>query len=675
MASDHKRIVLFGLCILYLLVVLGGYYLYHKPIAPEQFLTWLKAIYRTFVGFGMIVCAGGLGEKILRSLFKNPPNSVPVLLAAGLGLGLIGTLYFVLSWGIGVGWVWSVLLVGLLVMGCRRENIDWLKGCYQLIKSLAPSDGFSMALAILIGFLLVFSWCIAVAPPLAFDSLVYHLSLPLTYLQAGKFLYVSNNTFWGMPQLGELLYTLVLSLGGLEAGPVLGWLIGVFALLGGAELLKDTLSREEIWVAFSVVLCGTTFTESLGWGYVDWIAFLWGVCVLQLLSRADGFADRKKIFLAGLFCGFALGTKYTAGLLILVTFFALIFFPQQPVVNSQQGKKEACWTARLGLVMLAGLGCFLAVLPWWLKNWLAVGQPFYPLFFAAGEMTSQRIHFYAGVKPFGTWWTSVLLPITSTILGVEGKEGFNASIGPFFLLFVPFSVLFLGKQDGEARHLIRLSLLFALIGWIVWGIGSRLAGYLIQSRLYWSIYPAVTVLAAFGYRNLSMLGLGKVRVRIVVNGLILFVMGLAAIEMFSALLQKTTLNFINGQIDASTYLQHNLGWHAVALEAIGKQEGQSQTLLLYEPRSLYCLPNCDGDELLDEWYLASLAQDASVDQILSKWRQRGYQFVLVFHSGAEFLRQHERRYQKRQWDLFDILVSSLPVERRFGDVYTLYRLP
>ena len=87
------------------------------------------------------------------------------------------------------------------------------------------------------------------------------------------------------------------------------------------------------------------------------------------------------------------------------------------------------------------------------------------------------------------------------------------------------------------------------------------------------------------------------------------------------------------------------------------------------------MPNCDGDELLDEWYLASLDSGANPEAILSKWKEKGYQFVLIFHFGAEFVRQTDWRYQQRQWEVFDQLVSILVKEQTFGQVYTLYALP
>lgn len=673
MASNRRLSILFGLSLLWMIFVLGGYFVYHKPFAPDQVLFWLKALFQTVVGLAVVTCSGGVGEKVLSRFTANA--SFSIIQSLGLGLGLLGSVYLVVAWAGGAGWLWSLLLIGSLIWICRQESLHWLKALAQLARGIAPNTRFAFSLAVLVGFLLVSSWITAIAPPLAFDSLVYHLSLPMMYLRAGRFGYVADNPFWGMPQLGEMLYTIAISLGGIESGQVLGWMIGVLSLLGIGELLKETLSREGVWVACSALLCGMTFADSLGWGYVDWFAFFWGVCVLQSLTFSASFPEPKAAFLSGVFCGFALGTKYTAGILIVAVFLTVIFYSSKPLPGRLEVRKNTFWNSKPGLIALVSLGCLMAVLPWWLKNWLAVGQPFYPLLFPAGEMSAERIGFYTGVAPFGSWWTSVFLPITATMLGVEGKEGFNTTIGPLFLVLVPFSILFIGDMEDDARWMVKINLLFALSGWLIWGIGSRLAGYLIQTRLYWPLFPSLVILSAFGYRNLSFFRLGAIRTKVVLNGMIIFVLLLTIVEISSAIIQKRTLDLIAGQMDRRTYLKHNLGWHSVALEEIRTREPEKSTLLLFEPRSLYCLPKCDGDEWLDEWYLASLDLGVKPEAIISRWKEEGYQFVLIFHSGVEFVRQTDERYQKRQWEVFDQLVAMLVEQQTFGQVYTLYSLP
>lgn len=677
--NPERRLVFFSaLVLLWLFFVMGGYYLYHKPFTTQQVTVWITAGFQTLTGLVIIASAGGMGLAILSHFQIESGRSTPsVLPSLGMGLGVLSTFYTILAWVVGIRWYISLALLGLIFGIFARWVKRWLINLFEVIRELEPKKSFERALAVLLGFLVVAGWLTAVAPPLAFDALVYHLSLPVLYLQGGKFESIPGNVFWGMPQLGEMLYTLAMSVSGLEAGPVLGWMIGLCSLIGICEILKIDLTLDGIWVSLAAVLCGISLTESLAWAYVDWVAFFYGMCVIQMFWVWMITHQRRYLLLAAIFCGFALGTKYTAGVLIIAACLAIIFFDSQRFVKATESGRKlqlsqlALFNAQSLLLFL--VICLLVSLPWWLKNLFAVGQPFYPLILPAGEMTTVRIRFYTEAELFGSWWTAIFLPITSTFLGIQGKMGFSASIGPLFLLLAPFSVWLLREQARINKPLIKLNLLFAVIGWVVWGVGSRLAGYLIQSRLYWAIFPSLAILSGLGYQKLSSIPLKTFRLRFVLNSMVVFVLVLTAIEAFTSMVQKRVLDYWVGAIDAQTYLTHNLGWHYVALRHV--QTLQGKTLLLFEPRSFYCLPGCDGDEILDEWYQISINSSIRPTSIVQSWKGRGYAYVLVFHQGAEFVRETDLRYQKSQWQLFDQLIPMLSKKQSFGNAYTLYHLP
>ncbi len=679
MGPNHKSsLLIFIGVVFWMLAVLGGYYVYHKPFSAEQLLVWLQIGYQSAIGGLIVVCGGGIGYQILRK--TSSYESSFTILSVGLGLGVLGTFYLVISWLVGIKWYWSFLLLAGIILGFRGSIIHWLHDLIPEIMHLFPQDRYSFVLMILIGFLLVASWLTALAPPIAFDALVYHLSLPVTYLFNGKFIYTPSNTFWGMPQLGEMLYLFAMSIGGLESGALIGWLFGILSLIGLCEIWKGFGSRDtaEMWVSYSALLCGLTFSDSLWWGYVDWIAFFWGVCAIRTLIISLSQSVNRNFLLVGFFCGFALATKYTAGvILIAVVVSVLIFYSTKNYLFETQriGKTPQSMPSKVLALVFLFVGCLIAFSPWLIKNLIAVNQPFYPLILPSGEMTADRIRFYSGLEPWGNWGTVLLLPLTSTMLGVEGKEGFNASIGPLFLILAPMSILSLRKKENSEKGLLLLAYVFVLTAWIVWGLGSRSSGYLIQTRLYWGIFPAAVILSAIGYRNISTLKFGPIRIGILIRSMVLFVLVLTVIEYFSLFIQRRVLDFVSGQIDRQSYLKHNLGWHYLAMHDIRELDKQKSTILLFEPRSLYCVPNCDGDEILDEWYTLSLNASSTIEDILMYWKRKGYQSILIYHKGADFVRQNDHRYYNHQWKLFDELVSRLTVIKNYGEAYSLYELP
>ena len=674
--NQKFSILAFVFLLIWIVFVLGGYYVYHKPFSPQQVIIWIKGLYQTIVGFLIVICAGGIGLRVIGKFFPKQPATT--IQSVGVGFGILGTSYLGMGWIIGVRWYLSLILIGLMLIWSRRSVVDWLQNLIRTVGKVLPTKRPSIVLAILIGLLMGEAWLVSLSPPLAFDSLVYHLSLPLAYIQNGRFIYTAWNTFWGMPQLGEMLYTMAMSLGGMEAGTVFGWMIGALSVVGLGEMLYNDLSKEEIWIAYSAVFCGSTFAESLGWGYVDWIAFFFGVCILLTFKQAINRLSGDQIVLAGIFSGFALGTKYTAGVVLIASLLAIVFLH---LIRSQGGLRRPAKVNPIDFALLMkSIIMFLAVvlivsLPWWLKNIVAVRQPFYPILFPAGEISLVRLQFYSNIESWGKWYTALFLPFTSTILGIEGKEGFNATIGPLFLLFSPLALLSFVKRDNPEYNFVWLTFIFAMTGWVVWGIGSRIAGYLIQSRLYWAIFPSLVVLVGFGCRHLSQMRMGSIRMRVLVDSMAIFVMFLTSIEVTSSILHKRVFDFVSGQIGSQDFLTHNLGWHYYVMQDLSGIGNSSQTLLLFEPRSLYCLPKCDGDEILDEWYLASLGSSVSVNDVIQLWKERNYRYLLVYDDGAKFVREHDRRYRSDQWRLFDRLRQTLPRLKTYGEAYSLYMLP
>ncbi len=126
---------------------------------------------------------------------------------------------------------------------------------------------------------------VSLAPAVKFDALVYHLALPHGYLAAGRVNYNPQNIFWGMPQVGEMLYLWALALAGDQAASCLGWGAGVLALLGILGYTRSLVGAPAAWVAVASLLAGFTLAAELSWGYVDYFSLLFGFAFLVALQR------------------------------------------------------------------------------------------------------------------------------------------------------------------------------------------------------------------------------------------------------------------------------------------------------------------------------------------------------------------------------------------------------
>lgn len=669
MPEKPYRVIL-GLGALGWLVVAASlFYISHKPFSPQQALTIAKAAGQAGSAALVVLLAGGIGTRILPALDLAPP--VRLGLRAAMGLGWLGLLILLIgSVRINPLICWLTFLAIEIVIW--RYSLLWLRD-WQAIRDLWRNrDGMIIILTMGSAIILLFTLCTALAPPLKFDALVYHLALPVRYLQAGRIAYTPEITFWGMPQTGEMLYTLAIGLcSGTPAGTALGWGIGLLTLVGVIGYIQEKFDTRAAWVAGASLLEGFTLAASLAWGYVDWLTALFGLAFFVALDSWRQRGGNLYLVLAGIFGGFALGTKYTGGILLLTGIVGVVwhhlFDRESPGQAFFTGVRRLLY--HLALFLVPGI---LVTIPWWLRNMLFTHNPFYPFFFPSGAMDQFRLDFYQ-IPVWGSWLDTILLPWRAVFLGSEGAPGYSATIGYLMISLGLCAPLAWKSATSNQRRVVTTSGLIAITGWVVWGGGSRLAGYLIQTRLYQSLFPALAVLAGAGFTGLDQVRLPGLRLGRVAGALIAMSAVFSTVQMTSYTLKQGAPQYLLSLRGDGDYLADNLGWYAPAMTAVRKLPEGSQVLMLWEARSLYCVPRCQPDVILDRWK-REIKQGGNADNLIGRWREEGYTHILYYRLGADFVRTNDPRYSKADWQALDVLLGRLPAGESFGDAYVMYSL-
>ena len=239
-------------------------------------------------------------------------------------------------------------------------------------------------------------------------------------------------------------------------------------------------------------------------------------------------------------------------------------------------------------------------------------------------------------------------------------------------------VLIWWAQDEQPRALIRLSALSALTGFLVWMAAGRFTSYLLQSRLYLSFFPALAVLAGAGYAGLSRLNLSGVRLGRVTGFLILLVLGFNTFETGLQTTKQGAAKAILGLSTPDQYLADNLGWFEPAMQALKQLPAGSHVLMLWEARSLYCLPVCEPDEIIDRWtrelHGGGGSDPATPEEIMQSWKEAGYTHLLFYRLGADFIRSQGPKTSANDWLILETTLNQLTLVQDFGDTYLLYRI-
>ena len=632
-------------------VVTIGYFVTHKPIDLGFVLRLGEITISIVSAFVIVLAAAGVGSKLLNREELNTPSEAFIQLALGMGILAIA----MLAWGATIGvYSWINWIVLILISILFRKDIRRWWYSWKVLKSYSQETGlFEKLLGISLALAALLTLSVALSPPVKYDALVYHLVFPKTYIDTGKISF-QPNFFWGMPQLGEMLYTWAVSLSGLKSAAALGWLMSWMAVLGLFSFAAEMHGERPAWVTVVALLSGYSLLASTPAAYVDWMALFFGLAVLVTLQKWNNTSSSHYLILAGCFTGFAMGCKYSAGVL-LIAGFAIILLKKR-----FQG---------LPYLFQYTVIAFVSFSPWMVKNLLATGNPLYPFFLPAGVVDLMRLEFYR-IPPERSWLDAIMLPFRATFLGLEGGPGYSASIGPLLLALSPLALL---KKDQQVRLSEQAYWIMALTGVLVWIVAAQISGFLIQTRLYYGIFPGIAVTAGLGYKQISALRVGSVRTGNVVGALIILVMTLTLIQVGVQTVQSGAGNYLTGKYDQEEFLEQNLGWYARSVEAINALPDNASVLMLWEPRSLYCLPRCVPDEVIDRWK-HDRAMGNEVEIILERWRSMGYSHLLYYRLGAEYVRNEDKRYSPEDWETLDALLSTLHPPVDFGGAYYLYRL-
>ena len=657
---DKKKKTLFtGLIgILWLLAVMLAYAYTHKPFSPEQVFLLLKASWQLVLPAMIISLSGGIGTKIFP---KREGISALALLAiqSALGLGVLGLIILLMGATIGFSSLYFAIL--LLASGIifRTDIKHWWHLWGALSKIWKDSKKFDKVLAVGIGFILATTLATALAPPIKFDALVYHLTLPKVYLLEGRINYVPELIFWGMPQQVEMLYTFAMALAGAEAAAVLGWAFGVLTLTGLLGYLADRFSPRAAWVALASLLAGGTLSASLSWAYLEWSLMLYGLSIFILLEYWLADRERSILRVAALLAGFMVGIKYTAGV------FPVAVLPIIFLANRGRGIKST-----LRDVFTFGGIALLTFSPWLLKNFLATGNPVYPLLFPSGEMNSHRLLLLQNRVPWGDLRDFFLLPWRATIWGMEGKIGYAADIGSLLLGLSVFSWLGWKDHSDAQRRLLKTAMIITLTGLFIWAAAGRVSPLLMQSRLYFFILPVWAILAGIGFERFSRIQVAGIRFGRVAAALVLLTFGFNFFAKTTAFVSNNPVDLLLGTRTSVSYREQALGEYDRAISAL---PADARVLMLWETRAFACIPLCEPDEVIDRWRV-DLHTYGNPDALLEAWRIAGYTHLLYNKLGADFVREEVTTYSPDEWRALDMMLSQVLLLEDFSNIYQLYDL-
>jgi len=678
------------------MLVLGLYYLVHKPITAPLAEALGGALLDLGVAALFALTAGGLGRAALHGLDLAAWSLAERIAAQGLiGLALL-SLAIVAVGALALTRASLLLLLILALALTQRAARAWARDLRRWLGGGLPRAGWTRFAALVAVILLSLALIGALLPPTMWDVLTYHLAGPQTYVRQGRFYAAPHNNFLGFPQLVDTLFAGQLALSGRLTGAApLHWWIGALALLLAGGVAARRAGPSAGWLAVVSLLAAKTIWLEMTAAYVDLMPLGLALIGLGLAERwhaARSLADESRppqpapdlrvglryLLWLGAVAGFAMGVKYTAiwlgaalGVLVLG-------------LSWREGARRA-----LTFGAIYGVAAALVVAPWLIRTWIWYGSPTYPLFFEAGEVDAVRLDWYArpgsGLIHGEQAWQLAVFPLAATVLGVEGGEGYSADVGPLFLLLTPLLILTWPHLDPGERRTARRALAVAGVILALWMVNAAFGSFFsVQTRLVLYLLGPLAVTSGIAFGALRRLPRRPLDLGFVLQALVSLALALTLIDGLVTFIRSGADRYFSGRTGYRTaYLEHALGWHYAALADVNARLPEGAAVrFLWEPRTLYCDGDrlrCIADDQLDSWYHARRAVgDGSPAAIAAAWRSTA-DYWLVYDLGRRFERDGVDRYTPDDWAAWGAFVGAhlAEVERygsdRAAPTYVLYR--
>jgi len=402
---------------------------------------------------------------------------VTILMALGLlGLGaLCGGSRLLSRWVRGWTVLWWVTALLSMVAGPSWAALGsgaaliasaiW----FALRELKSPREAIIAAVAILCGAPLF------LAPPTFYDTLVYHLGLPWTWLVNDAFAPISHHVFSFFPIATQTVYLIPVSLNLPEVAAGLHWCCLVIGMIGMRRIARQLGANRWDWLAPALLAACWQILWVAGQAAADLLVMTCFVAAIDaLVSRGE---DHWWWLDLGLACGLAAATKFPAGVPIAAVLGVAFVLARHDRLLVVRSGFVAATTASLVLI----------------RNWIHTGNPFYPLLWnllggkgwTLRDQERWQALVYEGVGG--------LESIPNGLLRLIRPPG---GLGWWALTALPLMILALGGRDdaGRNRRLVAAITLAALCGWLASSQTTRYA---------FPLAALLAILAACGISRLS----------------------------------------------------------------------------------------------------------------------------------------------------------------------------
>jgi hypothetical protein len=389
----------------------------------------------------------GAGRRVCAMLLPDASPLERSVLGFPVGMGLLSLLVTGLLFARAPALPWLLVAALVAALAWSRSDLgDLLRGLRSFIAD-------SRVLAALAAGSAVLGLVGCLAPETGWDTGVYHFTMARLWAEQGGMLVRMDIPYSYRPAYMESLYTAGFALNGETLASLINCSF-YFAGLALARLwgLQAGGARGGLFAGLAWLTSATYVLRTDGGDVEVGQALYLGSAMYALGRLRDGGGAGWRV-LAGLALGMLVGIKYAsiyAVLVLGVVWLAVRIIDRTP------------WRATIADGLVIGILCLGVACPWYLRNYLATGTPFFPFQAATSDTWTGSPSLESGT------WRPLVQALAMDVFILAGIAGLAlpacarwrwAGIVP--ILLTPWMVRLMGIQEAPLTNALR----YAAPGW------------------------------------------------------------------------------------------------------------------------------------------------------------------------------------------------------------------
>jgi len=489
---------------------------------------------------------------------------------------------------------------------------------------------FEMVLAGLLWFLVILAFSFFLRPPVHYDSLEYHLSVPAEMIKNNALLYFPHDVHSNFPLYGEMLYLISLLISGWKLANLVNFIFFPLLIASLYVFVRNSSGRPAALIAAAIFASTYTVLGIATHPLVDleFAFFTLGSFIVLILWLQEG--KEKYLHLSALLTGIALGIKYTAFIftiplnLLFLAIFAFI-------------RKDRLYPSFIK-VMLYLVIVIAVASPWLIRNFINTGDPVFPTasrYLGHGSWTEEQGKLLKKAANASPLDMGEIAKFPYRMSFSSKDFGSFSWVGPVYLIFLP--LIFLYRKERIDYILILYSMLYFLL----WAFSFNMMRFAVP------LMGALSILAGRAVQKYIFVQKSHFLKQVVLLSVVCAVV--FNITYFVARETDTAdgLKSVFGNVTEGDFLAEQLSYYG-AIEFYNGIAGEdSRILFIGETRTFYCEGRAVWSSAYDENPIVPIVKKSSSRAEIEK-NLRAQGFTHILYSPFEMIRLN-RNY--RAYDL------------------------